>query len=146
LAWPPSRPTQPSFRADLARHARHFAGERVELIDHRVDGLFEEQDFSTDVDRDLLREVAAGNGRRHFRDVADLRRQVAGHEVDVVGEVLPRTGHTGHLRLATELAVGADLACHARDFRSERVELIDHRVDGVLQLEDLASHIDRDLA
>src|ERR1041384_5900129 len=33
-------------------------------------------------------------------------------------------------------------ARHARDLRGERVELIDHRVDGVLQLEDLAAHVD----
>ena len=32
-AWPPSMP----FGADLARHARHFGGERRELVDHRVD-------------------------------------------------------------------------------------------------------------
>src|SRR5207248_8609186 len=50
-----------------------------------------------------------------------------------------------HLRLAAELAFGADFARHARDFTGERVELIDHRVDGALQLEHLALHIDRNL-
>ena len=35
-----------------------------------------------------------------------------------------------HLRLAAELAFGADLAGHARHFRGEAAELIDHRVDG----------------
>jgi hypothetical protein len=35
--------------------------------------------------------------------------QVAGQQVDVVGEVLPRAVDTGHPRLATELAFGADL-------------------------------------
>jgi hypothetical protein len=44
------------------------------------------------------------------------------------------------------LAVGADFARHARDFRRERPQLIDHRVDGVLQLEDFAFHVDGDLA
>ena len=43
-----------------------------------------------------------------------------------------------HVRLAAELAFGADLLRDARDLARERVELIDHRVDGVLQLEDLA--------
>ena len=79
-------------------------------------------------------------------DVAHLRRQVAGHEVDVVGEVLPRAGDAGHLRLAAELAFGADLARDARHLGGERVELVDHRVDGVLELEDLAAHVDGDLA
>ena len=48
-------------------------------------------------------------------------------------------------RLAAELSFGADFARDARNFRGERVELIDHRVHGVLQLEDLAFDIDRDL-
>ena len=43
------------------------------------------------------------------------------------------------LGLTAELAVGADLAGHAGHFRGEGVELIDHRVDGVLELEDLAA-------
>ena len=47
------------------------------------------------------------------------RGQVARHEVDVVGEVLPGAGDAGHLRLAAELAFGADLARHARHFRGE---------------------------
>ena len=38
-----------------------------------------------------------------------------------------------------ELAFGADLAGHAGDFGGEAVELVDHRVDRVLQLEDLAA-------
>ena len=50
-----------------------------------------------------------------------------------------------HLRLAAELSFDADFARHARDFRGEGVELIDHRVDGVLQLEDLALDVDGDL-
>ena len=44
----------------------------------------------------------------------------------------------GHLGLAAELAFGADLARDARHLGGERVQLIDHRVDGVLELEDLA--------
>ena len=32
-----------------------------------------------------------------------------------------------HLRLAAELAFGADLARHAGHFRGEGVELVDHR-------------------
>ena len=43
-----------------------------------------------------------------------------GHEVDVVGEVLPGAGDARHLRLAAELAFGADLARHPRHFAGER--------------------------
>jgi hypothetical protein len=72
--------------------------------------------------------------------------QVAGHRVDVVGQVLPRAADARHLRLAAQLALGADLARHARHLGGEAVQLVDHRVDGVLQLEDLALDVDRDLA
>src|SRR5690606_12852178 len=68
------------------------------------------------------------------------------HRVHVVGEVRPGAGDAGHLGLAAELALGADLARHAGDLRGEAVELVDHRVDGVLELQDLALRIDRDLA
>ena len=43
-----------------------------------------------------------------------------------------------HLRLAAELAFRAHFARHARHFRGERVELVHHRVDGVLQLKNFA--------
>ena len=69
----------------------------------------------------------------------------AGHRVDRVGEVLPRAGDARHFGLTAELPFGADLARHARDFRGERAELIDHRVDRVLQLEDLAERFGGDL-
>ena len=94
----------------------------------------------------LLRQVAVGDGDRHVGDVAHLAGQVRRHRVDVVGEVLPRAGDARHLRLAAELAFGADFARDAGHFRGEGVQLVDHRVDGVLQLEDLALHVDGDLA
>src|SRR6185369_1801170 len=61
-------------------------------------------------------------------------------------QVLPGAGDAGHLGLAAELALGADLAGDARDFAGKAVELVHHGVDGVLQLEDFAAHVDRDLA
>src|SRR5439155_1605737 len=79
-------------------------------------------------------------------DVADLRGQVAGHGVDGVGEVLPGAGHVADVGLTAEFALGADLAGDARDFGGEGAELIDHRVDGVLELEHLAADVDGDLS
>src|SRR5581483_10068244 len=137
---------EPAFGADLARDARHFAGKRIELVDHGVQRFLQLKDFARHVHRDLLGEVAAGDGGRDIGDVADLGGEVRGHEVDVVGEVLPGAGDAGHLGLTAELALGADLARHARHFRGERVELVHHGVDGVLQLQDFAAHVDGDLA
>src|SRR5881396_3374965 len=48
----------------------------------------------------------------------------------------------GHVGLAAELALRADLTRNASDLGSERRELIDHRVDRVLELEDLALDVD----
>ena len=135
-----------AFGADLARHARHLAREGAQLVDHRVEGFLEQQDLAAHVHGDLARQVAVGDGGGDLGDVAHLTRQVAGHGIDVVGQVLPGAGDAGHLRLAAELAFGADLARHARHFAGEGVELVHHRVDGVLQLEDLALDVHGDLA
>src|SRR4029078_8348519 len=89
------------------------------------------------------REVATGHGSCDLGNVADLGRQGCAHRVDRVSQVLPRACYVRLFGAATELAFRADLACHAKHFRGERVELVDHRVDGVLQLEDLAPHGDR---
>src|SRR5207302_5803315 len=108
-------------------------------------GVLELEDPDLVVDCVLLSEVALGYGSCDLGDVADLTGEVAGHEVDVVGEVLPRAADAFDLGLTAELAFGADLACHACDLVGERGELVDHGVDGVLQLEDLALDVDGDL-
>src|SRR5207245_2077693 len=105
--------------------APYTTGFRAELVDHRVDGVLELQDLALNVDRDLLGEVAVGDRGRDVCDVANLAREVAGHGVDVVGEVLPRAGDTLDLSLAAELAVGANFARHTRHLVGEGVELVD---------------------
>ena len=134
-----------AFRADLARDARHFRGEGVELVHHRVDGVLQLQDLAAHVDGDLLGQVAVGDRGGHLGDVAHLTGQVGRHQVHVVGQILPGAGDAPHLRLAAELAFGADLAGDAGHFGGEGVELVHHGVDGVLQLQDLALHVDGDL-
>ena len=66
-----------AFGADLARHARHFGGECVQLVDHRVDGFLQLANFAVHVDRDLARQVAVRDGGRDVGDVAHLAGQVA---------------------------------------------------------------------
>src|SRR5439155_6229197 len=136
--------TELAFGADFARHAGHFGGERVELIHHGVDGVFQLQDFAAYVDGDLARQVAAGHRGGDVGDIADLGGEVAAHRIHGVGEVLPGTGDAGHDRLTAELAVGADFAGDARHFGSERAQLVHHGVDGFVQLQNLAAHVDRD--
>src|SRR6185437_15047748 len=115
--------------------------EGAQLLHHGVEGVFEFEDFAANVHGDFAREVATGHGGCHFGDVADLAGQVAGHEIDVVGKVLPGAADTGYLSLAAELAFGSDFAGYAGDFTGEGVELIDHGVDGVFQLKNLALHV-----
>src|SRR5205807_2400988 len=138
--------TQLALGAHFAGHARHFGGEAVELIDHRIDGLLQLQDLPAHVHRDLARQVAACDGGRHFGDIADLTGQIARHRVDLVGEILPHAADVLHHRLAAQLAFGTDLALPSTQLFRSAVELIDHRIDGLLQLQDLALHIRRDLA
>ena len=64
--------------------------------------------------------------------------EVGGHRVDVLGEVLPDAGHLAHLRLAAELAFGADLARDARHLGGEHAELLDHGVDDIGRPQELA--------
>jgi len=130
--------SQLAFGSDLAGHARHFGGERVELLDHGVDRVFQLEDLALDVHRNLARQVAVGDSGRDLRDVANLGRQVARHRVDTVRKVLPDASHALHIRLAAELAFGPDFASYARDLVGEAIELIDHRVHDSRGVEELS--------
>src|SRR5207253_1507536 len=132
--------------ADFAGDARHLRGERADLIDHRVDGVLELQDLAADIHRDLLGKVTIGDGGGDLGDVADLGGEVAGHRVAATAHFRSGAGHATYVGLAAELALGADLAGDARDLGGERAELVDHRVDGVLELEHLAADVGGDLA
>ena len=132
--------------ADLARHAGHLGGERVELVDHRVDGVLQLEDLALTSTVIFLRQVAVGDGgRRPRRCCAPGRSGCRPCEFTLSVRSFQVPATPLHLGLAAELALGADLARHARHLGGERAELIDHRVDGVLQLEDLALHVDGDL-
>src|SRR6202000_1638743 len=58
--------------ADLARDARHFAREGVELVDHGVERFLQLQDFARHVHGDLFRQVTLRHRGRDFGDVTDL--------------------------------------------------------------------------
>src|SRR5205814_3016882 len=136
---------QPAFGAYLTRHARHLTCESVQLVDHGVDRVLELEDLAPDVHRDLLRQVALLDRGGDLGNVADLAGQVAGHEVHVFSQVLPHPTNALDVGLTAELAFGADLACNAGHLFGKRVQLVDHRVDGLLELEDLSSDVAADL-
>src|ERR1700722_822782 len=107
---------------------RDFGDEGIELVHHCVDGVLQLEDFTLHIDCDLAGEVAACHGGRNFGDVSDLGREVAGHRVYRVSEILPGTGHAGHVGLTTETAFGTDFAGDARHFSGEGSELLNHGV------------------
>ena len=133
-----------SFGADLAGHTRHFRRERAELVHHRVDGVLQLKNFAFHIDRDLLGQIAARDGGGDVSDIAHLPGQIARHEVHRIGQVFPSSGNAFHPGLTAENSFGTHFARHARDFRSERTQLVHHHVDGVLQLQKFAFDVDRD--
>ena len=140
-AWPPSLPSVPTSRATrVTSEANELSWSTMVLM------VFFSSRISPRTSTVIfLRQVAVGHRGGHLGDVAHLAGQVGGHEVDVVGQVLPGAGHALHLGLAAQLAFGAHLAGHAGHFRGEGVELVHHGVDGVLQFQNLALHVDGDL-
>src|SRR5438105_1753143 len=102
-AWPPSRPSVPTSRATRVTSAAH-------------------------IDGDLLRQIAVRDCGRDFRNVTHLAGQVSGHRVHRVGEIFPRPGDAFHVGLTAKPPFRSHLTSHARHFRGERTELIDHRV------------------
>ncbi len=69
----------------------------LQVPDHLVDVVFERGDLALRFDRDRSRQVALGDGGGDLGDRADLRREVSGELVDVVGQVAPRAGAPGTL-------------------------------------------------
>ena len=99
------------------------------MIHHHVDGVLQLEEFTFDIDRDFLGQVAIRDRSCDGGNIAHLRGQIAGHQVHVLGQILPGSGHAFDFGLAAELALRSDFARHPRHLGSERAELIDHGVD-----------------
>src|SRR5712675_2346065 len=119
LAWPPSRPSTPTSRATLVTWSAKVARVSVMLLIVSASAATSPFDFTV---RFCLRSPSA---------------------TAVTTFTMPRTCS---VRLAAKLAFGADFAGNARDFAGKSVELVHHRIDGVLEFENFALHIDGDLA
>ena len=113
-------------------------GGLAQVRDHRVDVVLQLGDLAARLDLDRARQVALGHGGGDLGDGAHLRGEVGGQQVDVAGEVLPGAGGAGHVRLAAEPAVDADLARHVGHLVGEGRERVGHVVDGVGERRDLA--------
>src|SRR5690606_22695931 len=118
---------------------------RGELVDHGVAGVRRLEVLPARLHGDLLCQVTFGHRGGDLGDRPDLVGEVARHEVHRRGQIPPGTGDPWHGGLTTQSSFDADLAGHPGDLGTERGELVDHRVDGVLELEDLALDVHGDL-
>ena len=135
-----------AFDADLAGHVAHLIRKHRQGVDHAVDGVRELGNLALSLQYQLAFQVAVSYVSHHLGDAADLGGEVGGHEIHVVSQILPRAGHSAHLGLAAQLALSAHFTRDASHLRGEAVELIDHGVDSVFQLQNFSLHIHRDLA
>jgi hypothetical protein len=134
LAWPP----RPAVDADFARDVGHLLGEGEQRVRHAVDRFGQRGHFAFGLDGQLLAQVAGRDRGHDLHDAAHLVGQVCRHDVDGVGEVLPGAGDVGHDGLPPSLPSVPTSRATRVHFGSERPELVDHRVDGVLELQNLA--------
>jgi hypothetical protein len=77
-------------------------------------------------------------------DRPHLNGKVGGHDVDIVGEILPCPADPVHASLSSELAVRADLLGDSRHLGREVVKRLDHVVDRILELQNLSLGVYRD--
>ncbi len=138
-------PAEAAFGADLAGHSGDLVGEGGQLAHHRVKRLLELEDLTARVHVDLLAQVALRHRRRDLGDVTHLGGQVVRHRVDVLGQVLPDARDAADVGLPAEAAFAADLAGHSGDLVGEGGQLTHHRVERLLELENLALRVNCDL-
>ena len=141
LAWPPSCPSTPTSRATVVTCSAKVAS--VSVISLIVSASAAISPLASTTSLRFRSPLATAVTTLAIPRTWPVRLPAIA--VDAVGQVLPDARHAPHLRLAAELPLGADLAGDAGHFRGEAVELVDHRVDRVLELEDLPLHVDGDL-
>ena len=93
--------SEPTVDSDLACHVGHLIGKGRERDRHIVDRVGEGGDFTFGLNSQTLGEIAIGHRGHYFDDAAHLLGEVRGHEVDVVGEILPCTAYAGNHSLTT---------------------------------------------
>ena len=133
-AWPPSLPSVPTSRATrVTSEANERSWSTIVLMASFSCRISPRTSTVIFFDRSPLATAIVTSAMLRTCAVR-LRR----HRVDALGQVLPHAGDLAHLRLAAELAVGADLARDARHLGGEDAELLDHRVDDGGRAQELA--------
>jgi hypothetical protein len=87
--------------------------------------FFSSENLALHVHRDLARQVAPPHRLGHVGDVPHLRSEVAGHEVDRLGQVLPSARHAFHAAPDRRVSPRSRTSRATRGhFRSERGKLV----------------------
>ena len=122
--------------ADFLRDARDLGGERVELIDHLVDGRADAEELAAhraplDLEDHLLRQVAARDGRDDARDLVRRRDEVGDELVDRRHPARPRALRRADGRALVHLAFLPDDLADAHELAGH---VLVHADDVVEQL------------
>jgi len=82
----------------------------------------------------LFREITEGDGLCNLCNGSNLGSQVCGELIDNTCELAPGAFNINDMSLTAELAIGADLLTDSGDFAGKELELVDHGVDDILEL------------
>ncbi len=141
-AWPPSLPSVPTSRATrVTSEAKALSWSTMTLmvfLSSRISPF-----TSTVILRDKSPRATAVVTSAMLRTWSV---RLLAMELTDVGQILPGAGDARHAGLAAEPSFGAHFARHAGHFAGEAVELVHHGVERFLELQDLAAHVDGDLA
>src|ERR1700733_3124715 len=141
LAWPPNRPSTPTSRATVVTWSAKVASVSVMLL--MVSASAATSPLEATVRFCFKSPSATAVTTLTMPRTCSVRFAAMTLTVSVRSFHVPAT--PGTWPLPAEAPFGADLAGHARHFAGEAVQLIHHGVDGVLQLENFALHVDCDL-
>ena len=109
-----------------------------QVVDHRVDVVFQLCDFAAGFDLNRTGQIALGDGRCDLRDGSDLVRQVVGQQVYVTREVLPRACGARDVGLTAESSFHTNFAGDGGHLIGKRGESTGHVVDGFREGRDFA--------
>ncbi len=127
---------QLAVAAHFLGDARHFRGERSELVHHRVHRGADAEELAldglaVDLERHLLGQVTLGHRDQHARHFRGGQHQVADQRVDGVDAGGPAPPHVSERHALAHAALAADHALHADHLVREGGVAAHQRVEGV---------------
>ncbi len=110
----------------------------LEITDHLIHIVLQIGHLTCCLNGNFLTQVTVGHGRGHLGDGPYLCGKVGSELVHIVCQVLPSTTCARHLSLASKLTFHTHFAGNGGHLGRECVKRVDHGVDRISQLCDLA--------